>query len=176
MGELVVITGPPGAGKSSVSEHLADMQTPSVLVPGDGFFAMIKKGYIPPWVPQAHRQNEVVIEAAGAAAGRLSDTYFVVYDGVVGPWFLSTFARAAGLAHLHYVILLPPLVVCLRRVRRRVDHGFTDPAITREIYDQFANAAVESRHLITLSNDHPGELAELIAGGLNENQFRYAAH
>ncbi|MHB8296673.1 MAG: hypothetical protein ACYDH5_19090 [Acidimicrobiales bacterium] len=34
--------------------------------------------------------------------------YTVVYDGVIGPWFLETFAKASGLASLHYLILLPP--------------------------------------------------------------------
>jgi 2-phosphoglycerate kinase len=53
MPELVVITGPPGAGKSSVAEHLADSFTPSALVAGDSFFAMIKQGYIMPWLPES---------------------------------------------------------------------------------------------------------------------------
>jgi adenylate kinase family enzyme len=50
VGELVVVTGPPGAGKSSVSEELAKTRTPSVLVPGDSFFAMIKRGYVLPMI------------------------------------------------------------------------------------------------------------------------------
>jgi uridine kinase len=36
--ELIVITGPPGAGKSSVSEHVANQFEPSALVAGDSFF------------------------------------------------------------------------------------------------------------------------------------------
>ena len=82
-----MITGPPGAGKSSVSEQLANQFEPSALVAGDSFFAMIKQGYILPWLPQSRRQNTVIIEAAAAAAGRLTDICFVVYDGVLGPWF-----------------------------------------------------------------------------------------
>jgi hypothetical protein len=97
--ELVVVTGPPGAGKSSVSEELAKRWKPSALVPGDVFFGMIKQGYILPWLPQARGQNTVIIEAAAAAAGRLCHHCVVVYDGVVGPWFLPTFLRASGLAH-----------------------------------------------------------------------------
>ena len=42
--ELIVITGPPGAGKSSASEHLVNRFEPSALVAGDSFFAMIKQG------------------------------------------------------------------------------------------------------------------------------------
>ncbi len=69
--ELVVVTGPPGAGKSSVSEELAKRWKPSALVPGDAFFGMIKQGYILPWRSEARGQNTVIIEAAAAAAGRL---------------------------------------------------------------------------------------------------------
>ena len=42
MNELVVVTGPPGAGKSSVAEELAVRWKPSALLPGDAFFGMIK--------------------------------------------------------------------------------------------------------------------------------------
>ena len=174
MGELVVVTGPPGAGKSSVSEELAKTRTPSVLVPGDSFFAMIKRGYVLPWLPDARRQNSVLIEAAAAAAGRLSDIGLVVYDGVLGPWFLPTFVRGSGLAELHYVILLPPLEVCLERVRSRVDHGFSDLAVTQDMYQQFAGAGIDARHLITAANDHPAQLAKLIAGRLGARQFQYS--
>jgi cytidylate kinase len=173
MGELVVITGPPGAGKSSVSEHLVNGFNPGALVAGDSFFAMIKQGYILPWLPQSRRQNTVVIEAAAAAAGRLTDICSVVYDGVLGPWFLPTFVRATGLPHIHYVILLPPLEVCLDRVQHRVGHGFSDLSATRDLYAQFAGATVDTRHLITVADDHPAQLAELIRRGLDDGRFRY---
>ena len=162
MGELVVVTGPPGAGKSSVSEELAMRWKPSALIPGDAFFGMIKRGYIPPWLPQAQRQNTVTIEAAAAAAGQFCEICFVVYEGVVGPWFLPTFVRATGLANLHYVALLPALDVCIERVRSRVGHGFTDPAVTRDLHHQFAAAAIDARHVIKESESHPAELAEMI--------------
>lgn len=174
MGELVIIAGPPGAGKSSVSEHLVNEFTPSALVAGDSFFAMIKNGYLLPWLPQARRQNTVIIEAAAAAAGRLTDICSVIYDGVIGPWFLPTFVRATGLPHINYVILLPPLEVCLERIRRRIGHGFSDLSATRDLYAQFANATVDMRHLVTEPGDHPAQLAELISRTLDDGRFRYS--
>jgi cytidylate kinase len=173
--ELIVITGPPGAGKSSVSEHLANRFEPGALVAGDSFFAMIKQGYILPWLPQSRRQNTVVIEAAAAGAGRLTDICSVVYEGVLGPWLLPPFVRATGLRHIHYVILLPPLELCLERVQLRVDHGFSDLSVTRDLYEQFADATVETRHLIIEPGDHPAQLAELINRRLDDGQFRYSA-
>ena len=175
MGELVVVTGPPGAGKSVVSEELAKKWQPSALVPGDAFFGMIKQGYILPWLPQAHHQNAVIIEAAAAAAGRLCRICSVVYDGIVGPWLLPTFVRASGMANLHYLVLLPPLDVCLERVHSRVGHGFTDLPATRDMYQQFADAPVNDRHMITDPDADPTRLAELINRQLGDGVFGYSS-
>jgi adenylate kinase family enzyme len=71
-GEPIVITGPPGAGKSTLSASLADLYEPSALVEGDAFFAFLRRGYIEPWKPASHEQNTAVVEAAAAATGRLA--------------------------------------------------------------------------------------------------------
>ena len=44
-----------------------------------------------------------------------------------------------------------------------------------DLYEQFANAVVETRHLITETGDHPAQLAELISRRRDEDQFRYSA-
>jgi cytidylate kinase len=175
MSELVVVTGPPGAGKSSVAGQLATARTPSALVPADTFFAMIKKGYVPPWLPQAHRQNEVIIEAAAAAASRLSEISFVIFEGIVGPWFLPTFISAAQPVDVHYVVLLPPLRTCIQRVRSRSDHGFSDEAVTNDLYRQFVDAGIDDRHLIIEPEAPPAQLAELIMGKLNDGSLQIAS-
>lgn len=84
--ELIVVTGPPGAGKTTVARFLSKLFEPSALVAGDDFFAFIDRGYIEPWTAEADHQNEIVVGAAAAAAGRLATGgYAVVYDGVIGP-------------------------------------------------------------------------------------------
>src|ERR671927_815012 len=117
MTELVVVTGPPGAGKSTVAARLVEAFSPAALVPGDAFFAFWVRGCVDPWLPASHRQNEVVLRAAATAAGSyVAGGCAVVYDGIVGPWFLPSFAVATGLTGLHYAVLLPPLEDCLERV------------------------------------------------------------
>jgi hypothetical protein len=72
----------------------------------------------------------------------------VVYEGVLGPWLLPAFLAGSGLAFAHYVVLLPPVEVCLGRVAGRVGHAFADPAATRHMHAQFADADIDARHLV----------------------------
>jgi hypothetical protein len=147
--DLIVVTGPPGAGKTSAARALSAMFTRSVLVSGDDFFGFVDQGYVAPWTVEAHEQNDTVMGAAAAAAGRFAAGGFaVVYDGVVGPWFLDAFIAGTGLDWLHYVMLLPPEAICLERVHSRVGHGFADLEATRHMYRQFADAGISARHVL----------------------------
>ena len=172
---LVVVTGPPGAGKSATADSLADLLDPSALVPGDDFFAFLRNGAIAPWLEAAHAQNTSVLQAAAAAVGRLAEDRDVVYDGVVGPWFLDTFFRATGLAHLHYVVLLPPLEVCLDRVRTRRGHGLTDARVAEHMWKQMRGAAPAPRHVVTDAHRSPSEMAVLVARMVADDTARYPA-
>lgn len=50
--DVVVVTGPPGAGKSSAPEQLVGLFDSSALVTGDDFFAFLRRGAIDPWLQQ----------------------------------------------------------------------------------------------------------------------------
>jgi len=173
MGVVVVVTGPPGAGKSATAECLADLLDPSALVAGDAFFGFLRNGAVAPWLEEAHAQNASVIEAAAAAVGRLAQHRDVVYDGVLGPWFLESFLRAAGVAELHYALLLPPLEVCLARVGSRRGHGFTDPTAAEHMWWQLQRADLASRHVIP-DHDRPAtSIAARVAQLLEAGRLRY---
>lgn len=166
------MTGPPGAGKSTVARFLSTLFDPSALVPGDDFFAFIDQGYVAPWTAEAHHQNEIV-GAAAAAAGRLATGgYTVVYDGVVTPRSLEWFCAATGLNRLHYLMLLPPERVCIDRVRSRTGHEFTDLDATRHMYREFADSDISDQHVVTSTTPAESIASSIVDLVLNESIIR----
>jgi energy-coupling factor transporter ATP-binding protein EcfA2 len=172
---LLVVTGPPGAGKSTIARILADRLEPSVLVVGDAFFGFLARGAIEPWLPASHAQNEIVTRAAAAAAGRFASSgYETVYDGIIGPWFLPLFATGTGLDRLDYAVLLPSVDQCLTRVATRADHAFADPDATRKMHHEFASAVIEPRHVLIDPPDHPEAVADVVAAHQANGSLSYA--
>lgn len=174
MGSLLVVTGPPGSGKSTVSKLLVQQRGPSALVEGDQFFAFLARGAIEPWLPESHEQNAVVVDAAAAATGRFTNGgFFTVYDGVVGPWFIDAFAAAAGLTALDYVVLMPDVETCVERVLSRSGHGFRSEAAARKMHAEFAAAIVEPRHVLGIGSESAAEVVDRIAAAADAGRLRY---
>jgi predicted ABC-type ATPase len=175
MGTLLVVTGPPGAGKSTVARILAERGERTALVEGDAFFAFLAAGAIDPWLPASDSQNVVVGQAAAAATGAfVRGGYETVYDGVLGPWHLDAFLTATGLAELDYAVLLPPVSTCVARIISRVGHGFSDEAAARHMHDQFARRTdgVAQHRMIDLP-DEPRDVADLVAARRAVGELRY---
>ena len=172
----MVVTGPPGAGKSTVAAELASRLDPSVLIEGDEFFAFLHTGAIEPWLPASNEQNTVVIEAASRATSRFADRYDVIYDGVVGPWFLTTFAAALDLPEFNYVILLPSAERCVERVASRPGHGFTDEGAARKIHHEFASAEIATRHIVDNTTLTIGETIDAIDTAASAGRFTFRTH
>ena len=86
-GMLLILTGPPGAGKTTVGAIIASEPPLSACIHSDWFWTTIVNGHIPPWERAADAQNQAVIRAATAAAVRMANAGFtVVLDGILGPW------------------------------------------------------------------------------------------
>ncbi|MHB8375991.1 MAG: AAA family ATPase [Dehalococcoidia bacterium] len=118
MSQVVIVSGPPGSGKSSVCESLCARYDRTVHLETDQLFGAIRMGFIKPWLPASDRQNRMVTRAAArAAAAYAQELYAVFIDAVAGPHLLPVYLEElaeTGVA-VHFALLVPSLEVTLRR-------------------------------------------------------------
>ena len=143
---LLILTGPPGAGKSTVGAIIASRSPRSACIHSDWFWTTIVSGHIPPWERAADAQNRAVIRAAAAAGVRMANAGFtVVLDGILGPWHFEPLKQELALCTVpvSYAVLRPDGDTCLVRARGRVlqspQHrdALTDEVPIRQMWDQF---------------------------------------
>ena len=171
-GSVVVVTGPPGAGKSTAANHLVTWATRGVLLDGDAFFDSVKAGWVAPWLPASSAQNETVIDALGAAAARFArGSYMVVVDGILGPWFLERFS-AEITAPLHYVVVRPNRNAAFARAAARPPRPGDSAEAVAKMYDEFEALGVYERCVVDNSMQILDETVRAIAEGLERGRFR----
>jgi chloramphenicol 3-O-phosphotransferase len=122
--QIVIISGPPGAGKSSVCRALCDRYDRTVHLETDVLYGAIKMGFVQPWLAASSRQNHMVSRAAArAATAYAQDLYAVFIDGVIGPHLLPDYVEELRVAQtpVHLAVLLPSLESVVERGIARED-------------------------------------------------------
>jgi predicted kinase len=174
---IVIVSGPPGAGKSTIARRLAEGSTADAAVHlhTDDFYAYIRKGYVEPWKPQAQAQNITIMNAvARTAAIYALGGYEVLVDGIVGPWFFEPWLAAAaehGL-DLRYVLLMPDEASAVARgVARTAPNAMTDASVIRTMWGHFQAYAPAAEHIVDSSGETPAETLAAVAAGLDAGRF-----
>ncbi|WP_315919653.1 AAA family ATPase [Mesorhizobium sp. SP-1A] len=171
-GQILVLTGPPGAGKTTVARSLVEScGQPAVHLHADDFWHFIRNGGIAPYLPEADKQNGVVMGVLCAAAeGYAAGGYFVVIDGIIGPWFLAAFRAVRH--PLHYIVLRPDLDEAIKRCQLRGGDTLTDPVPIGALHDQFSQLDRLDRHRIETAGLSRQEMLETVRRALAGGGFR----
>ena len=134
--QLVIISGPPNAGKSATAEALCDRYDRMLHIEMRALRDLLRMGRLRPWddTPEGSRQRALFIAAACDLTRRFLDAeYGVVIDDVITEDDLPLYRTAlAGLGHTaHFVVLLPALEAVLAREPRQ-------PERARALHARFA--------------------------------------
>jgi len=166
------VTGPPGAGKTTTAEILAARAARGVHAESDSFFHAIRAGYIEPWKPESHKQNEDVMRVVASAAADYADAgYFTVVEGIISPrWFFQPLRDAlhASGQTVAYVVLRAPLAVCVARAATRERSRLSSASVVEQIWHDFAELGELESHAIDAEQTPANEIADEIARRLRD--------
>ena len=145
--QIIIVSGPAGAGKSSVAAALVERFDRMVYVGVDEVRHMVRAGYRHPWLdePQAAEQRLLAVRNAMAIAREsVALRYAVVIDDVVTAEVAAQYLEAAAgvEAPIHLVTLLPRLEVALARDAGR---SASIPDRVRSLHAELTAEAVAGR-------------------------------
>lgn len=174
--DVILLTGSPGSGKTTIARILAAAYPLSVHLHTDDFWDAIVSGGIAPFLPESDAQNHTVMAAIQRAAWAYAAGGFTtVVDGIIGPWMLAHFDQPGDeegveAPRVHYIVLRPRREEALRRAQARTAPGalVTEGPVTG-LWDQFADLGALEGHVIDSSGQRPEEtlaaVQDAVGGG-----------
>ncbi len=151
-GPIIIVSGPAGVGKTTVSRLVAAAFDRSVHLNTDDLMASVVSGWVDPSSPEADQQNEAIGAALAMSAMRFAQVgYSTVVDGHLFPDGVDGLAAACVARGLscHYAVLWADRDTCWARASGRGEGRWPlefEPFA--KVHARFANLDLDQRRVI----------------------------
>ena len=166
---VILLSGPPGAGKSSVAEELKrQASTPAVCIEGDCFWSFIIKENESLGRKKTFRT--ITASMIASAVPFALNGFEVIIDFSISPRLLPLAKKVFQSRNIpiQYVVLLATEKTCADRVANREEGKVEDYA---SLHDFFLSFREDGHHIVDTECGDIKSLARQIRSGLNDGRF-----
>ena len=168
MNPVILLSGPPGAGKSTVAKELiAGSAGPTVCIEGDKFWSFFVKGG--PGRGRTKTFRSMLWSMVAAAMPCAKGGYETIVDFSIPLWFIDPLRTRFPDMDFDYVVIRPAATICAARAAARSKGAIDDYTPYLDFYADFD---VAKANLIADDNSGPATIATLIREGLEAGRFR----
>ncbi|MEI7718678.1 MAG: AAA family ATPase [archaeon] len=168
MPNIVILTGPPGAGKSTINEILANRVPNSALVSCDTLRHMIKNGYADRKSNEWENQLLLGLKNTVLLSKSFYDNGFNVFldDIICSKEGVDDYLSALKGYNLKIFVLLPNKEVVAKRDLERGEFAMKERAL--ELHKKFEEFSKTEKRVVVIdsSNQTPEETAQIIENEL----------
>jgi chloramphenicol 3-O-phosphotransferase len=176
MNQIILVSGPPGAGKSAVAAALCERFDRMLLVEVDDLRHMVRAGYRHPWIADHQTREQLRLGARNAAAIALESVatrYSVAIADVVTaeavPWYRE--ALAATPVQVELVTLLPTLEATRARDSQRdATMGDRAEALHAQLTAEFAAGTIPGATLDPTAHTNARASADAVQDAISRGQ------
>ncbi|MFP4402372.1 MAG: AAA family ATPase [Candidatus Nanoarchaeia archaeon] len=139
MSKVIIITGPPSSGKSTISHYLAKHIENCAYINVDSLRHMIQSGYVEPWKnsQKALEQQTLGVKNCCSLTNNFIQSKFnVIIDDVIDSEELyNMYLQNINSQNIHIFLLLPNKDTLIQRDKSREEYAMNNRA--EELYDSF---------------------------------------
>jgi guanylate kinase len=157
---VCVITGPAGAGKSTISKLLAQRFEKSAVIENDYVRRMVVGGYLRPWPWSEEVKTQEFLAVKNVIAmteNYLNEGFSVFIDIVAGRSLLEMIRKALPQQNVHIFLLLPDEEALLKRFDNRGTGGDELKERTKELRQRFVELPAKIQLTVMNSTNQTAE-------------------
>ncbi len=166
---LIIITGPPAAGKTTIAEKLSEKFPKTVHLSKDFIYHLVESGHFNPWDPSPEAKKQFLLNdrvILYIIKTYLNAGYIVIIEGVFGDKHFNEYKRL--FKFIKAFTLLPSLNIIQARDKKRSPEKRISHRL-KPLHEAYSTSA--SKNFVVIDNSYQSivQTTDLIFSQLHEN-------